>query len=103
MNRRFTLLTSVTITETLANATTNTVSVTITVRPDNRSQIADEIEFLDKAGNKVTGFVNGNINYEKGIFQFQVIFNGGTGGSTYACDYATFDIRLVPVNTIMYH
>jgi len=101
MNRKFTLLSRVIITE---KDPTNTVveekTVEVNFRPDNRSQISNEFEYEDAGGQRVNGNVHGHIDYDKGIVQFHVNLNGGTGGHTYNCTAGIFNLKFMPVATM---
>ena len=100
MNRRYTLMTKVAITETDAGSATHAQIIDVNFRPDNRSQWVEEFTFTDSGATEVTASVTGHINYEKGIISFQTIFAGGTAGSTFVTDYAEISMRFVPVATM---
>lgn len=100
MNRRFTLLTKVSVTETDGSAGTHTHEVSVNFRPDNRNQIAQTFTFNDSTGAEVEGRLNGNIDYEKGIFNFGCIFSGGDPTSSFECSFANLSLRFTPVATM---
>jgi len=100
MNRRYTLMTKVVITETDAGSAVHAHSVDVNFRPDNRSQWVEEFTFNDSGATEVTVSIQGHVNYEKGIVSFQAIFDGGTAGSTFVADYAEISMRFVPVATM---
>lgn len=106
MNRQYTLMTTVHVIERDANNTdpaTNIRSeqdVEVNFRPDNRAHFNHSFDMLDAAKETVTGDVSGNLNYEKGTVQYQVIFTGGTSDSVYECSYATMSLRFVPNATM---
>lgn len=100
MNRRYTLMTSLDITETDAVPATHDYTVAVSFRPDNRSQFVGEATFTDSTTATVTISINGHVNYEKGIINFNTIFAGGGAGSTFVCNYAEFTLRFSPFATM---
>ena len=101
MNRRYTTLVKLNITERDAsNAVVATFNVDVNIRPDSRNQLANEFQFEDVAAEKVDGNLNGTVNYDKGIVQFNVVFLGGTPGHTYECNYGEFGLRFIPRSTM---
>lgn len=99
MNRRFTLLTKVVITED-DGTTTTTREVEVSFRPDNRNQLVGEFTFVDGGGETVIGQLSGHINYEKCTINFQVLYEGGTAGYSFTTDHGVFSVRLTPVGTM---
>jgi len=102
MNRRYTLLTQIAMTETDAGSTTHEHIIDVNFRPDARAQISRDFTFMDSTGVAVTGKINAHIDYEKGDVTFSVIFGGGDPGASFVCDYAVMTLRFTPVATISY-
>lgn len=100
MNRRYTLMTKLDVTETDATNATTDYTLRCSFRPDNRNQIVNEVRFTGTGGSVVTASLTGNVNYEKGIITYQVIFTGGAAGSTFACNYSEFSMRFLPISTM---
>lgn len=100
MNRRYTLLTGLHITETDASSSAHEYDLTVNFRPDNRNQIMQEVTFADSTGAVVSGQVHGNVNYDKGIITFGVVFSGGDAGASFEADYASFSLQFTPVETM---
>jgi hypothetical protein len=100
INRRYTLITSVTSNEhTLGHVdVANTTNVVI--KPDNRNQFIGTFTFNDNAGVAVVGSLTGHINYDSSIFSFNVIYSGGTGTSAFTCTSAVMSMRFMPTNTM---
>ncbi len=92
MNRRYTLLTKVTI-----NDGTNDVEVPVTFIPDSRNQIVGEFDYEDTQATPVThtASITGHVEYEKGIITYNVI-----PGAGHNVVNATFSLRFVPVATM---
>ncbi len=99
MNRRYTLLTNVTITETKAGGGTETHVVGVSFKPDARNQISRTFTFTASDSEVVTGNVMANVNYDAGTVTAQVTFSVGDSTSTFACDTATFKLRFRPVGS----
>ncbi len=100
MNRRYTLVTSVRVTETDAATATHVWDTTINIRPDNRSQILGEIKFNDSTSTETTININGHVDYDSGNINIAGIVSGGTPTSTYVFDYCTVTLRFTPVSTM---
>ena len=99
INRRYTLITSVTTTEDPADGGANITHVTnVVIKPDNRSQFIGTFTFNDKLGVAVVGSLTGHINYDSSIFSFNVIYSGGTSANT--CASAVLSMRFMPTNTM---
>jgi len=73
INRRYTLITSVVVRETLSGGGTHDVTVPVVIKPDNRNQFVGTFTFKDNAGAAVVGSLTGHINYDTGIFTYNVI------------------------------
>jgi hypothetical protein len=99
MNRRYTLLTNVAITETKAGSGTETLSVPVSFRPDARNQISRTFTFTAFDGEVVTGNIMANVNYDGGTVTSQVTFAVGGSTSTFECDNITFKLRFRPVGS----
>ena len=101
MNRRFTLLSKIIVTEEdTAGTVINTFTVPVNFKPDNRQQINNVFTFNDTAHETVVGHVSGNIDFNKANVQFHVNFDGGTPGNTYSCSYGVFKLKFIPVKTM---
>jgi len=94
MNRRYTLLTSLTVTETTAASATINHILDVSFRPDNRNQISRDIVFTADDGEEVVIKVNSNVNYSDGTIVINAIFNENST-STFTADLATFTLRLL--------
>jgi len=99
INRRYTLITQVTVVET-AGGNNYTHNITVNIRPDNRNQFVATFTAKDHQNATITCNLHGNVNYDTGTMMFQVIISGGTSGSTYVCDHATVSLRFVPYATM---
>lgn len=96
MNRRYTLMTSVNITETdPLGGLVGTYNASCSIQPHSRYGLDGEFSFEDVGGETVTGFSSGNVNFGKGTVQFHINFTGGTGGNVYTCNYAVFNLGFV--------
>lgn len=101
INRRYTLITNVDVVETItATSATYSHPVPVVIKPDNRNQFVGTFTFKDNAENTVVGNLTGHINYDNGVFSFNVIYSGGTSGSTYTTEDATLSVRFTPTNTM---
>lgn len=98
MNRRYTLLTQVQVTESGAGADVHTVDVSFI--PDSRNQIVGEFTFEDSSAATVACSVTGHVDYEKGIITYNVIAGAGGAGIVFTVDFAVFSMRFVPVATM---
>ena len=109
MNRKYTLLTKVTIEET-TGTDTYTHDINLNLRPDNRNQIAYSFTFKDHGvvnpsnpdSNVVECTLNGHVNYDTGAIQMHAIFAGGSVGSTFTVDQIKFNLNFTPVETIIH-
>jgi hypothetical protein len=100
MNRRYTLLTNVTITENKDGGGTKTHSVSVSFRPDARNQISRTFTFTASDGEVVTGNIMANVNYDSGTATAQVTFAVGVGDvTTFECENITFKLRFRPVGS----
>lgn len=99
INRRYTLITSITSNE--LHGGVNTVTTTnVVIKPDNRNQFIGTFTYNDFAGVAVVGSLTGHINYDTSVFSFNVIYSGGTGASTFTCVTAVMSMRFMPTNTM---
>ena len=99
INRRYTLITSITTTEDPADGGANITHTTaVVMKPDNRNQFVGTFTFNDKLGVAVVGSLNGHINYDSSIFSFNVIYSGGTSANS--CASAVLSMRFMPTNTM---
>ena len=102
MNRRYTLMTHVQVTETTTAPATVVHNVEVSFRPDARNQISRDFTF-DSAETptvEITGNVTSHINYEKGIITFQCVLDAGTSTSSFVVNSAEFTMRFIPINTM---
>jgi len=100
INRRYTLITSIICREVSTGPVTTDTTVNVIFKPDNRSQFIGSFTYRDVANAVVVGNISGNINYETGIFSFNVIYSGGTGTSTYSTVSAVLSMKFTPTNTM---
>jgi len=99
MNRRYTLMTSIAITETKTGDGTEDHTVSVSFRPDARNQISRTFTFTASDSEIVTGNVMANVNYDGGTATAQVTFDVGESTSTFECDNITFKLRFRPVGS----
>jgi hypothetical protein len=99
MNRRYSLMSNVAITETKVGGGTATHNVAVSFKPDARSQISRTFTFTDSTSEVITGNIMSNLNYDTGITTVQVTFNVGDSTSTFVCDNVTFKLRFRPIGT----
>jgi hypothetical protein len=98
MNRRYTLLSQIQITEGGAGSDVHAVDVSFI--PDSRNQIVGSFTFTDSGATTVEASVTGHVDYERGIITFNVIVGDGSAGITWTVDHAAFSLRFVPVATM---
>jgi len=94
MNRRYTLLTSLSITETTPAPSTITHDLDVSFRPDNRNQISRTVTFDADDGELVTVRLTGNVNYDDGTIIINASFDSAST-STFVADSARFTLRLL--------
>ena len=104
INRRFTLITAVQVAETTSGGPVVNHNVQVTIKPDNRNQFIGTFSFQDNTPAPtgpvaIIGTLNGHIDYDSGIFQYQVIYNKGASTSTFATTSATMTIRFMSLST----
>jgi len=99
INRRYSLMTQLSIEESLDGGGTETHAVDVSFRPDARDQISREFTFTDNAGNDVVGYVVAHITNASGSVSAQITFDTGDSTSTFECTEATFKFRFRPVGT----
>ena len=100
INRRYTLITSIVAREVTAAPVTIDTTVAVVIKPDNRNQFVGSFTYNDAAGLAVVGNLTGHINYDTGIFSYNVIYSGGTGTSTFSTVSAILSMRFTPTNTM---
>jgi hypothetical protein len=100
INKRYTIITSITTRETLVSTSTVDNTTAVIIRPDNRNQFIGTFTFTDNAGLTTVGSVTGHINYDTGVFTFNVLYSGGTSTSTFACTGGIVSMRFMPTNTM---
>jgi hypothetical protein len=100
INRRYTLITSIVAREVTAAPVTIDTTVAVVIKPDNRSQFIGSFTYNDAVGVPVVGSLTGHINYDTGIFTYNIVYSGGTGTSTYSTVSAVLSMRFMPTNTM---
>lgn len=100
INRRYTLITSIVAREVTAASATIDTTVAVVIKPDNRSQFIGSFTYNDAAGVPVVGSLTGHINYDTGVFSYNIIYSGGTITSTYSTVSAVLSMRFMPTNTM---
>jgi hypothetical protein len=99
INRRYTLITSVQVTET-AGGVPVAHDVAVTFKPDNRNQFVGTFTFTDSVGESIVGSLLGHINYDTGIFTYNVTYSTSALGSTFATASAVLTIRFTSQTTM---
>jgi hypothetical protein len=82
INRRYTLITSITTNE-LTGAVNTAATHAVVIKPDNRNQFVGTFTWTDTSGAAVVGSLTGHINYDTSVFTFNIVYSGGTVGSVY--------------------
>lgn len=100
MNRRYSLMNSIQVTETDASSTETIHAIPVSLRPDNRGQITADVKFKDSVDVETELQVTAHVNYEKGIINFHAVVSGGTIGSTFVVDFSEFGLRFTPYKTM---
>jgi len=100
INRRYTLITSIVAREVTGGGATIDTTVAVVVKPDNRSQFIGSFTYNDAVGVPVVGSLSGHINYDTGVFTYNIVYSGGTGTSTYSTVSAVLSMRFMPTNTM---
>jgi len=87
VNKRYFIVTDIIVKDDATPVHQHTVA--LTVRPDARGQVAKEFSFVDanNANATVNGKIVGNIDWDRGIFQFGVTF-----ASTSPANYSAVSI-----------
>jgi hypothetical protein len=98
INRRYTLITSITSNEAPAGGGNVAHTTAVVIKPDNRNQFIGTFTYTDALGDAVVGSLSGHINYDTSVFSFNVIYSGGTGTNT--CTSAILSMRFMPTNTM---
>lgn len=100
INRRYTMITKVLVTETTSGGSTIPRNINVSIRPDNRNQFIGTFSFTSDDNRTVVGTLTGNISYDSGVLQFQVIYNTGGSTSTFATTSATLSVRFMAISTM---
>lgn len=100
INRRYTLITSVQIAETAPGPVVVNHDVAVTIKPDNRNQFVGSFQFTDSLGESIAASILGHINYDSGIFTFNVTYSTSAGGSTFATTSAVLTMRFMSLTTM---
>jgi hypothetical protein len=103
MNRRYLMVTSLSITCTSSGGTDVTRTVTVNFRPDNRAQIYKTFTFLAADGATVTADFQGHISWDTGVAFYNVVIadDGDTSDTDIVVNSANFQFRFVPVNSMV--
>ena len=99
INRRYTLITSISSNELTGGVNTVTTKAVV-IKPDNRNQFVGTFTWTDTSGAAVIGSLTGHINYDTSVFSYNIIYSGGTAGSVYTCVSAIVSMRFMPTNTM---
>ncbi len=102
MNRRYTIMDQLTITD----SSSNVINVTVNFKPDSRDQFFGEAVFLGDPGaadaaisSRIT--ITGHVNYDTGDVTLQGTISAGAAAAlTYSLTSARIKARFVPVNTM---
>lgn len=103
MNRRYLMVTKVTMTCTASGGGTTARQVTVNFRPDNRAQIFKEFTFAAADNATVTASFQGHVNWDTGVVSYNVVVlsDGGTTDTSIEVTNATFQFRFSPVNSMI--
>lgn len=103
MNRRYLLVTNLSITCTSSGGGTVVRTVPVNFRPDNRAQILKEFQFLASDNKTITATFQGHVTWDNGQIFYNVVINddGGTSDTDVTVDAASFIFRFVPVSSMM--
>lgn len=85
INKRFFIVDSLHVQITDTTSTT-TQEVMLGLRPDSRGQINKDFEFTD-GDYVITGSLIGNINWDKGLVVYSVVFGNGKPGHEYSVEH----------------
>lgn len=99
INRRYTLITSITTNE-LTGGINTAATHAVVIKPDNRNQFVGTFTWTDTSGAAVVGSLTGHINYDTSVFTFNIVYSGGTVGSVYTTTSAILSMRFMPTNTM---
>lgn len=99
INRRYTLITSITTNE-LTGGVNTAATHAVVIKPDNRNQFVGTFTWTDTSGAAVVGSLTGHINYDTSVFTFNIVYSGGTVGSVYTTTSAILSMRFMPTNTM---
>lgn len=100
INRRFTVVTNVVLTETDSGSATHSRTVTMFARPDNRNQVVSRFTFTDVNSVSIIGNLTGHVDYDSGVFTYQVIYTATGSTSTFATNSCALSVRFMPTNTM---
>jgi hypothetical protein len=103
MNRRYLLVTNLSITCTSSAGSTVVRTIPVNFRPDNRAQILKEFTFLASDNKTITATFQGHVTWDNGIVFYNVVINddGGTADTDVTVDSAAFMFRFVPVSSMI--
>jgi len=103
MNRRYLMVSSLSITCTSSGGSPVTRTVSVNFRPDNRAQILKEFTFLAADSATITATFQGHVTWDNGVVFYNVIINddGGTTDTDITINSATYLFRFVPVSSMV--
>jgi hypothetical protein len=103
MNRRYLLVSNLSITCTSSAGGSTVRTVPVNFRPDNRAQILKEFTFLASDNKTITATFQGHVTWDNGTIFYNVVINddGGTTDTDVVVDSASFMFRFVPVSSMI--
>ena len=103
MNRRYLMVTDLSITCTSSGGHPVTKTVSVNFRPDNRAQILKEFTFTAHDGATITATFQGHVTWDTGQVFYNVVVTdeGGTTDTDIVINSATFIFRFVPVSSMV--
>lgn len=99
INRRYVLITQVTLVEAPAVGANITHNIAVTMKPDNRNQFVGTFTFTAADGIEIVGTLTGHINYDTGVFTYQVIYSTGST-STFTTSNIQLSVRFMSIATM---
>lgn len=103
MNRRYLMVNQISITCTTSAGGSVARTVSVNIRPDNRSQMIKTFTFLSSDNKTVTATFHGNVNWENGVVFYQVVIDddGNTTDTAFTVNSARFLARFSPVSSMV--
>lgn len=96
MNRRYMNIRHITIND---SGKTQPVVLNVNIRPDNRSQLLSQIEYITSDNKKAFITLNGFVEWEKGNVLYHVNIDDGGSSANIEVDSAVFTCRFTPVRS----